>query len=88
MFFLIGVILVKGNIGKKSTFFLHTIKNSVFLGSKEKNQIVWTLDKVTKVIARARLSLSVGLTILPRVVGSEEVKLSAKWRKSQSHCPK
>lgn len=47
----------------------------------------WGLDKLSQVMARANLSLSVGLTVLPKVVGSEdEVQLSAKWRKSQNHC--
>ena len=73
MFFLTGIILGKGKTGKKSTF-----TRTLFLGLKEKNQVLWALDRISKVMGRGRLCLSVGLTVLLRVVRSEEAKLSGE----------
>lgn len=67
-------------IGKKSTF-----KRTLFLCLKEKNQILWALDRISKVMGkRQALSLSIGLTVLFRVVRSEEARLSEEQWRAQS----
>ena len=67
-------------IGKKSTF-----KRTLLLCLKEKNQIIWALDRISKVMGKRKpLSLSIGLTVLFRVVKSEEARLSEEQWRTQS----
>lgn len=60
-------------------------KELYFFVWRKKNQIIWALDRISKVMGKRKpLSLSIGLTVLFRVVKSEEARLSEEQWRTQS----